>query len=141
MQPYFTKIPSKPEKDFIELLDAPSNKVKWWFKNGEGEKNFFAVLYKDENGAEHGFYVDFIIMMKDGRIGLFDTKSGITAKVAKEKAEALANYIGEQNKKHDKKLFGGIAIFKDGSWRYNGSKSYLFDEKNLGKDWQFLSLS
>ncbi|MCX6771368.1 MAG: DEAD/DEAH box helicase family protein [Candidatus Micrarchaeota archaeon] len=141
MQPYFTKTPSKPEKEFIDLLDSSSNKVKWWFKNGESEKNFFAVLYNDDNGVEHGFYIDFIVMLKDGRIGLFDTKSGITAKVAKEKAEALANYIEDQNKRHGKKLFGGIAIIKDGSWRYNGSKTYTFDEKNLGKDWEFLAFS
>jgi len=139
LQPYFTKTPSKPEKDFIEYLELSKNKIKWWFKNGEGEKNFFAVLYKDENDVEHGFYVDFIVMMKDGSVCLFDTKSGITAKVAKEKAEALANYIEVQNKKHGKKLWGGIAVWKDGSWRYNGSKTYTFDEKNLGKDWGFLS--
>ncbi len=63
-------------------------------------------------------------MMKDGRIGLFDTKSGFTAESAKEKAEALVRYIKEQNKKHKDKLWGGIVTFKDGSCRFNDSLSY-----------------
>lgn len=61
---------------------------------------------------------------KDGRVGLFDTKSGFTAELAKERAEALARYIKEQNKKHKDRLWGGIVTFKDGSCRYNDSESY-----------------
>ncbi|MBU4246373.1 MAG: hypothetical protein KKE71_04980, partial [Nanoarchaeota archaeon] len=75
----------------------------------------------------------------DGRIGIFDTKSGITAKVAKEKAEALSKYIKTQNQKHNKKLFGGIIIFKDESCRYNDNERYNYDENNLS-DWKFLKL-
>ena len=70
---------------------------------------------------------------------LFDTKSGITAKVVKEKAEALAKYIKTQNQKHNKKLFGGIIIFKEGSCRYNDNETYEYNENNL-TDWKFLKL-
>jgi type III restriction enzyme len=140
MKPYFASIESVPEKDFIKLLEDIKNKVKWWFKNGESDKKYFAVKYADDKGVERGFYVDFIILTEDGRIGLFDTKSGITAKVAKEKAEALANYIHTQNQKHKKNLWGGIVLFKDGSCRYNDSTNYSFDEHNLGTDWKFMSL-
>ncbi|MBI2576326.1 DEAD/DEAH box helicase family protein [Candidatus Woesearchaeota archaeon] len=139
MKPYFASAESGPEKDFIKLLENPKNSVKWWFKNGESDKKYFAVKYTDDKGVERGFYVDFIFRLDNGQIGIFDTKSGITAKVAKEKAEALAKYIKTQNQKYDKKLFGGIIIFKEGSCRYNDNESYGYDEDNLS-DWKFLKV-
>lgn len=124
MKPFYAAQLSEPEKDFIELIDN-SDKVKWWFRNGQREIKYFAIPYKDKDGIERSFYVDFIvIMMKDGRIGLFDTKKGFTAELARERAEALARYIKEQNKKQKNKLWGGIVTFKDGSCRYNDSESY-----------------
>ena len=135
MKPVYTSKPSEPEKLFMALLDN-SKKVKWWFKNGEGEKNYFAVAYKDEHDFERAFYVDFIVRFADGSIGLFDTKSGITAKDAGARAEGLQKYI-KDNK--SKKVWGGIVIFKDGSFRYNHSEKYSYDEKNPGKDWEILN--
>jgi len=136
MKPFYTRKPSEPERLFIELLDN-SKKVKWWFKNGETESKYFAVIY-EENGHENAFYVDFIIQFEDGSIGLFDTKGGITAKDAKGRAEGLQRYIKEQNKK-GKNLWGGIAIFVNGSWRYNDNEVYTYDENNLS-DWKLLSI-
>ncbi|MDO8302716.1 MAG: hypothetical protein Q7T18_05715, partial [Sedimentisphaerales bacterium] len=102
---------------------------------------FFAVLYTSEDGREHGFYTDFIFMMQDGRIGIFDTKEGRTAEDAKPKAEALAEYIKKENKRRGSQvLFGGIIVFKDGSCRYNGSEVYSYDGHTLGSDWKFLTL-
>ena len=123
MKPFYAAHLSEPEEDFIELMES-SDKVKWWFRNSHGEIKYFAIPYKDKDGFERAFYIDFIVMMKDGRVGLFDTKSGFTAELAKERAEALARYIKEQNKKREKKLWGGIVTFKDGSCRYNDSESY-----------------
>lgn len=137
LKPYYTKKPSEPERLFIELLEE-SDKVKWWFKNGETEIKYFAVLYKDETGVERGFYVDFIVQFKDGTIGLFDTKSGMTAKDAKARAEGLAKYIRAENKK-GKKLWGGIAIFVNGSWRYNDQEVYNYDESDLS-NWELLNI-
>ena len=140
MLPSYMKDASKPEADFIEILDEKENKVSWWFKNGESEIKWFAIKYADENGLERAFYVDFVVAMKDGSIGLFETKAGITAKSeeTKMKAEALAEYIARENKK-GKKLWGGIVIFKDGSCRYNDNKKYEFNESQLGDKWNFLS--
>ncbi len=137
MKPFYTKKSSQPEKQFIELLEK-SDKVKWWFKNGENEIKYFAVLYKDENGFERAFYVDFIVQFKDGSIGLFDTKSGMTAKDAGPRAEGLQRYIKEQNKK-GKKLWGGIAIFVNGTWRYNDNEKYEYNPNDLS-DWKVLNL-
>ena len=137
LKPYYTKKPSEPERLFTELLEN-SDKVKWWFKNGESEVKYFAVLYKDEAGIERGFYVDFIIQFKNGTIGLFDTKSGMTAKDAKARAEGLVKYIKIENKK-GMKLLGGIAIYANGSWRYNNEEIYTYNENDLS-NWQLLDV-
>ena len=108
MKPFYTKKPSQPEKQFIELLEK-SDKVKWWFKNGENEIKYFAVLYKDENGFERAFYVDFIVQFKDGSIGLFDTKSGITAKDAGQKLKVYKDILRNKTKKE--RSFGAELLF------------------------------
>jgi type III restriction enzyme len=128
MEPVYIKKFVSPEIGFMDFLDEKTNNVKWWFKNGEIDKKYFAVKYIDPDDNEpHGFYVDFIVRMKDGRIGLFDTKSGITTKVAKPKAEALAKYIKDNKKKN---LFGGIAIFRNNAWHYNDSENFEPFEKD-----------
>jgi len=137
LKPYYTKKPSEPERQFIELLEN-SGKVKWWFKNGESEIKYFAVLYKDEIGMERGFYVDSIVQFKDGTIGLFDTKSGMTAKDAGARAAGLVKYIKTESKK-GKKLWGGIAIYVNGSWRYNDEETYTYDDTDLSK-WKLLRI-
>ena len=67
--------------------------------------------------------------------------SGRTAEDSKQKAEALAKYIKEQHEKHNKKLWGGIVVPKNDSFRYNSQDKYQFNETNLGEDWDFLSFS
>jgi type III restriction enzyme len=137
MKPFYSAKPSEPEKLFIGLLEG-SRKVKWWFKNGETEIKYFAVLYKDEAKIERGFYVDFIVQFEDGSIGLFDTKAGTTAEGAGPRAEGLWKYIKSQNKK-GKNLWGGIVVNINGSWRYNDNEIYTYDATNM-KGWKFLEL-
>lgn len=136
MKPFYIKGASKPELNFIKKLDG-SKKIDWWYKNGDNEVTYFAVPY-DDNGTPRTFYPDFIIKFKDDKIGLFDTKSGLTAEVAKPKADALQKYIKEENAK-GKKLFGGIIIEVSGSWRYNSEKSYDYNPNDLSK-WKILEL-
>ena len=147
VQPYFAKTKgtdnlslfeedSDIEVAFIEYLEK-AKQVKWWFKNGKQDGSYFAVSYV-ENGQEKPFYIDFIVMLNDGRLGLFDTKGGIFAKTAKERAEGLAEYITAENE-NGKKLFGGIVLKDKNSWRYNDSKKYSYDPNDL-KDWKFLDL-
>ncbi len=148
IQPYFAKTAEKGpqqklleedssiEVDFMEFLES-AKQVDWWFKNGTSDATYFAVPYI-ENGIDLPFYVDFVVQMKDGTIGLFDTKGGIYAKTAKERAEGLAKYIKEQSKK-GKKLLGGIVIKENKSWDYNDSKKYEYNPNDL-KDWKFLDL-
>jgi len=135
MKPFYTAKQSEPEKLFIEFLNQ-SKKVKWWFKNGEGEIKYFAVLRPDDQA----FYPDFIIQLKDGTIAIFDTKSGRTAETgdAAPRAEALQKFIKKQNKS-GKKLMGGIAIYVNGTWRYNDNEKYEYNPKDLSK-WKVLDL-
>jgi type III restriction enzyme len=139
MQPFYLYTEaSKPEKNFIKLLDNNEN-VEWWYKNREDEPKYFSIGYTDEEGFKASFYVDFIVKLKDGRIGLFDTKSGITAsnKYAKNKAEALQKYILEENQR-GKKLFGGIVIPIDDAgnvWKISSSEIYS-DNRNDASKWK-----
>jgi len=125
------------EVSFIEYLEK-SKQVEWWFKNGESDATYFAVPHF-EHGVEKPFYVDFIVVLKNGLVGLFDTKGGFTAETAKSRAEGLEKYITEQNRK-GKKLYGGIVLKENKSWRYNNQPKYEYNPNNL-KDWKFLDLN
>ncbi|MBL7198265.1 MAG: DEAD/DEAH box helicase family protein [Candidatus Omnitrophica bacterium] len=120
MQPFFSDSKWKTERTFIDFLENSRINVEWWFKNGDRDATFFAVPY--DNGEPKPFYVDFIVKLKDGKIGLFDTKAGFTQRVAGPKIDGLYKYIQAENKK-GKKLFGGIVTNTDqrnytGRWVY-----------------------
>ena len=137
MSPAYIKTDIQNEIRFMDFLEEENN-VKWWFKNEVNDKKYFAIKYDDpETGEPHAFYVDFVIRMNDGRIGLYDTKAGFTAKIAKPKAEALSRYIRDNK---PKKVFGGIAVFENGEWLYNDNKEYEYDEKDFS-DWKPIDLN
>jgi type III restriction enzyme len=67
-----------------------------------------------------GFYPDFIVRYKDGRIGIYDTKAGITVtdKRTYAKSDALQAYIA----KHEG-LSGGILNKRsDGIYIFEGTE-------------------
>lgn len=137
MSPAYIKTDIQNEIRFMDVLDNNTN-VKWWFKNEVNDKKYFAIKYIDPEDSEpHAFYVDFIIRMYDGRIGLFDPKAGFTAKIAKPKAEALSKYIRDNKSKN---LFGGIAVFENGEWLYNDNEEYEYNENDFS-DWKSLDLN
>jgi type III restriction enzyme len=127
---------SQVEGDFTDYLESKTVDIEWWYKNGENDARHFAVPY-DDKGTKRAFYIDWVVKYKNGKVGLFDTKSGITAETAKLKAEGLCQYIKEQNAKGEN-LFGGIVIKHLGSWRYNDKEIYEFNVNDL-KSWEFLS--
>lgn len=137
VDPVYVLNVSETEMNFMKFLDDLNNDVKWWFKNGDNEKKYFAIDYIDPvDDTVHAFYVDFIVSMNDGRIGLFDTKSGFTERLSRPKAESLANYI---EKDTSSRLFGGIVILRNNIWLYNNKLPYkIFDE--TPSDWRALSL-
>jgi type III restriction enzyme len=138
MQPFYGRYDSKLERVFVDYLESSKN-VVWWFKNEDRDRIFFAVPYLIKKELKP-FYVDFIVFLKDGRIGLFDTKSGITTQIAREKIDGLIEYINQENKK-GKKLFGGIVTNTDqkeykGRWIYFDKTSDKL--KNDFNNWQYL---
>ncbi len=55
---------SKPEMEFIDLLDKTDDEVQWWYKNSTNESKYFGIAYKKHNGFLYAFYPDFIIRLK-----------------------------------------------------------------------------
>jgi type III restriction enzyme len=138
MQPYYEAADaSQPEKGFAAFLNDTLKDVEWFYRNGESDATAFAIPYSNAQGEEAPFYVDWIVKFTDGRIGLFDTKSGITAETAKTRAEGLVAYINVENEK-GRKLFGGIVIKQNGSWLYNNNEHYEYNHKDLSP-WKYLS--
>jgi hypothetical protein len=110
MQPFHSDENWKTETKFVEFLEAARNDVSWWFKNGARDATFFAVPYS--NGKhEAPFYVDFVVLMKDGTIGLFDPH-GIHLADFASKSDGLRAYVSKLNKK-GRKAIGGIVANTD----------------------------
>ena len=123
MSPVYLEIASKPEHNFCRELDQSRN-VKWWYKNGTGRGDFAIVYY--DGCRPRRFMPDFIVMMNDGRIGIFDTKSGNTLEKAGLKARALYDYMTEHPALN---LFGGIVTLRDTKWVVNDGSEFT---PNLG---------
>lgn len=138
MQRCFVSFDSEVEKNFIENYLEKKDSVEWWYKNGVKNKTFFGIKYKVEKSF-NVFYPDFIVKYSDGKIGIFDTKQGRTAKGEDTvlKANALSKYIKSENKK-GKKLFGGIVVpKKDGkSFKLNRNKNEDYVDDETG-EWDF----
>jgi len=138
MKPFYVKYLSELERAFTDLLDK-SEKIEWWFKNGDRDATFFAVPYDDNRTP---FYVDFVVKFKDGKIGLFDPHSSHLADFGS-KSDGLQEYIKKENKK-GKKLFGGI-VANTGDKTYNGRWVYYTEssdkfKKSEFKNWTDLEL-
>ncbi|MFH1048925.1 MAG: DEAD/DEAH box helicase family protein [Patescibacteria group bacterium] len=137
MKPFYARYLSGLEKSFTDFLDK-SEKVEWWFKNGDRDAVFFAVPYDNQTP----FYVDFIVKFKDGKIGLFDPHGTQFADFGT-KSDGLQKYIKDENKK-GKKLFGGIVSNTDernykGRWVYFAETSGKFKKGEFG-NWIDLEL-
>lgn len=136
MNPFYYDYKWKTEENFIKYIDK-SKDIKFWFKNGDSDETYFALPYKFKKQINL-FYIDFIVVLKNGKIGLFDTKSGSTIDAAKEKSDGLQAYISKNNQK----FFGGIVTNTDsenfnGRWIYYNKPSKFLDSTDL-KNWKTL---
>jgi type III restriction enzyme len=127
---------SEPEKEFEKLLKQ-SGSVEWWFKNGESKETYFGIAYTGDDKVEHTFYPDFIVKFKDGKIGIYDTKSGFTASGsdASLKSNALQAYI-KTNKKL--KLTGGLIVVDNTGMHVFEGEKYTNDLED--KRWKLLKI-
>ncbi|MDE2116713.1 MAG: hypothetical protein KGI79_02455, partial [Patescibacteria group bacterium] len=87
-------------------------------------------------------YPDYLVRLKDGRLGIFEVKEsndrdGLS--YTKAKAETLQKYIAQQK---NKKLFGGIVIEKNKAWLINDNSKYNWEkcEKDDWSEWENLML-
>jgi len=123
---------SQPEKDFEALL-AHSQSVKWWFKNGTDKETCFAIEYIDpKTEIMRAFYPDYIVNFSDSSIGIYDTKSGITAEIeeTKEKSNALQSYIKTHLREY--KVKGGIVQATQAGMYIFGENNYDANTSNDG---------
>ena len=123
LEPFYEyKSASTPEKQFVSFLENHKQHIEWWYKNGDKNKEDFAVTYEDREGITRGFYVDFVIKLKNGPIALFDTKTPDSDPEFCNKHNALHQYISTQNI-IGKNLLGGIIVPKgEGVWKYCNNK-------------------
>ena len=120
------------EVEFINYIDSKRNKIDWWFKQEIGQE-YFAIKYFNTADQKFSlFYPDWIIKFKDGKIGIFDTKSGKTATDTEGRVLALA----EKLKERGKNFVGGIVLKEGSIWHYNDSKDYKYIPGNLDKNWK-----
>lgn len=118
--------------DYIETKD-----IDWWHKQNDSGRNVFAIEYYNSQEKRMSlFYPDFIVKKAD-KVYILDTKSGITAKQqeTKEKAEALQDWIKNNQNKYSYKIIGGIVRFIHPSWKINKKETYIYE--NI-KDWEIL---
>lgn len=116
---YENKSASNPEKNFAQFLETNKIYIEWWYKNGDKNKEDFAITYQDKAGVTRGFYVDFIIKLKNGIVALFDTKTLNSEPEFCSKHNALHDYIQRQKSK-DLVLIGGVIVQQDeGVWKYS----------------------
>mgnify|MGYP004505954631 FL=1 len=84
-----------------------SEKIKFWYKNGESSEEFFSIVYLDKMNKAWTFYPDYIIKDIDDNIWIIETKGGedsyghsknIDIKI-ENKYEALKTYAKKYNLK------------------------------------------
>lgn len=124
---------SSNEQKFEEALESNGD-VEWWYKNGEKMDKYFAVKYyelgDDVKSYGKAFYPDFIVKFADGRVGIFDTKSGRTAEEAGSRARGLQKYITEHS---DLNIFGGIINVVKDRFYLNSNSDYEFGDGKTGQ--------
>lgn len=124
------------EEDFIKYLEEQKN-IIWWHKQNDSGKENFAIEYFDSHEQQKRlFYPDFIIMTKENKLFIVDTKKGNTAKdiQTKNKAEALQQWIKENQKNYDFEIVGGIVKEEYPYWLINQSNIYNYNDINNWKE-------
>ncbi|TXF74971.1 DEAD/DEAH box helicase [Chryseobacterium sp.] len=130
---------SNPEKLFKQFLVANADKLNYWYKNGDSGREHFAVDYVDVSGTPRLFYVDFIIRTKDGRIGLFDTKSLKSDIDDANKHNGLRKWITTNGDQY----FGGVLIPVEmaGIWKFYFSEFDLQENAYIENTTGFTDMS
>lgn len=119
------------EKEFVEFIEKNEDKILWWWQNGN---EHMALNFGIKYGMGSTFQPDFLVMFKNGKVGIYDTKAvGYQEEDNKIKAEALQKYIAEENKRKNKDLLTGGLVVKIGDhFRINSDTEYTPMETSDG---------
>ena len=94
-----------------------SDKVKWFYKNGEHSVNYFSIIYVDAVGKLWAFYPDYILQDISGNTWIIEAKGG-------EDAEGKSKNI-------DIKVENKFAVLKNYAEKYNFKWGFVRDyDKN-----------
>jgi type III restriction enzyme len=140
LDPFYEQVSaSKPEKLFKQFLITNEDKIDYWYKNGDAGREHFSVDYLDLSGKKRLFYVDFIIKMKSGKIGFFDTKSLRSDIDASNKHNALRKWMSENGSNY----IGGVIIPVEtaGIWNFYYSEFDLVANKYIENTTGFTALN
>lgn len=97
---------SQVEEKF-EYYCEHSDKIKFWYKNGESSQDFFSLVYLDAMNKAWTFYPDYILQDTEGYTWIIETKGGedylgnsknVDIKI-ENKYEVLKNYANKHNLK------------------------------------------
>ena len=66
-----------PEKLFEKYCEK-SDKIQWFYKNGDKGIEYFSIVYTDNFGKQKSFYPDYIVGTVDGEVWIIETKGGFT---------------------------------------------------------------
>ena len=130
------------ETQFISYLEQQAGKIDWWFKNGSEGREYFSLKYFNTVEKEARlFYPDWIVKFKDGRIGIFDTKSGATATNPEGRETGLYEKIRSMNAAAGHLMFvGGLVVRENGQWYYNEGKDYVYSKGHLNVGWKLMQV-
>ena len=107
------------ELEFINYIDQKTKDIKWWFKQEIGQE-YFAIKYFNTADQKFAlFYPDWILRLKDNKVGIFDTKGGRTLNT-----EGRAIGLAKKIKELGKNYIGGIVKFSNGIFYYCNSINY-----------------
>ncbi|MFA6195030.1 MAG: DEAD/DEAH box helicase family protein [Sulfurimonas sp.] len=136
-EPCYLNKDSDLEIEFIEYLEKNNDKIIWWWQNGS---EHMALNFGIKYNIKSTFQPDFLVMFKDGRLGIFDTKPLDDREDDKKvKNEALQKYIKEENI-NGKNLFGGLIVKdKSGHFRINQKEEYKSFKDSL-EDWEYFNI-
>lgn len=121
----------------LEIYIEKCNNVKNIYKNGDGGKEYFSIVYYDGFFNKREFYPDYILVMNDNSIMIVETKGGEFGgeyknidKTAKLKFTALKNYAKEYNLK-----WGFVRLYEIGL-KFNNT---MWSDK-MGKDTEWKNI-
>lgn len=104
---------SASEKLFERFCEA-SDRILWFYKNGDKGPEYLSIVYTDNLGKQKSFYPDYIVGTDDGSVWIIETKGGFTKygdsedidKYTSKKFDVLKAYIAKYAM--SRQLKGGI---------------------------------